>query len=418
MQQSIAVGNQKQKEQLKILQDSIYSQARGGNIAGAENILTQYEPTLIENYKRLNGDFGYDDFLKGIKQDAKAVIASGLLENNPATAKDFILKNKEAIGAETADKLLDAAGQRIVNLERWNDTKEAIAGDMIFKDVYNRILDGKENVADLYNDIERNDKLSHREKEFLTSQLYKSEQSKKEAKAKITQTDKIRAADDLNNAYLTLLNSDETAVKKNLKDYSSLLRNNALSGTITEAEYRDYDLKAKAVENTIMETNYGKDYDKQRLLWTDYKAVNKVNGYLKEKLNPILGDVKDDKKFQNYVKTNKFAIGYKNTLYKDLNFVMDELIGEEAERKKVDFEQYKQNLSAGKIEEYQDKSLNIIGRKYILQNSSATEEDINKLGVNTLIPQLTQIETLRNNREEIDRLAKEAVLKKLKIKNF
>jgi hypothetical protein len=70
------------------------------------------------------------------------------------------------------------------------------------------------------------------------------------------------------------------------------------------------------------------------------------------------------------------------------------------------------------LQELRAQTLNIISRKYILQNSAATEDDINRTGINNLIPQFSQINVLKNNRAEINRLANEAVLKKLKIQNF
>jgi hypothetical protein len=361
-------------------------------------------------------------------------------------------KYNDIIPREERDKLIELGGQQIVALERWNKTKEAIAGDKVYRDALNRVYEGKTAMAEVYNFIEANPQLSQHEKEFFVRVANNTQEELSRTKSeKITTELKALAQNDLNELYNMVASSDSSTIEENLKTYGKFLNEYLTNNLITKEEYRDYSQKITPFENDVLQNNYADQYDRKRALSFDYGGAKKVNQlandlfynapnpadgimqgmgkngriaysimdyltpnynpkldsgkkideFIKNRTNKVNNIAEDDKKDDLYYKTNKFAIDFTNYVYRHMTVGMDELIKKEAEEKRVDPEQYKQSLNSYDLERRQDLVLEALGKRFILENTNLTEKHIDEAGYKNILKQQDQRQKQKAKRDTL-----------------
>jgi hypothetical protein len=414
-----------------------------------------FKSQLINIY----GEYGIEEKMKALTNDKITMYASGLLETNPSIAKQFIAKNREAIGGETSDKLTELAGQRIVSFERWNTTKNAIAGDKIYRDGLNSLYDGNMSIADAYNFVESNPQLSQHEKEFFIKTANQTWESKTNGSngtgegngtgERLTAEHKALALNDLNELYNIVSASDSEAVKQNLNAYSQLLNGYLSKGLITKEEYKNYSEKIIPFENEVLQSNYSNQYDRKRSLNFDYSGTRKVNelandvfynlpnpndgvmqgnrktrqlqyslfnyltptynpkfsskekldNFIRERVDKVNNPTETEQSDDIYYKTNKFAIGFTNYVYREMTNGMDELIKKEATERKLDFETYKQSLNTYDLERRQNLVLEALSKRFIIQNTNLTERQVDEAGYKNILNQQNNLQKSKYSKD-------------------
>jgi hypothetical protein len=218
---------------------------------------------------------------------------------------------------------------------------------------------------------------------------------------------------------------------------------------LTREQYQEYSQKITPFENDVLQNNYADQYDRKRALSFDYTGAKKVkqladdifyndpaavggiaqniaktgriaysimnyltpnynskfnseekiNEFIKARVNKVNNVSEDDQKDDLYYKTNKFAIGFTNYVYKNMTVGMDELIKKEAEDRKVNFEEYKQSLNSNDLERRQNLVLETLSKRYILENTTITEKRIDEVGYKNLLKQQAYLQRQNADRE-------------------
>ena len=415
----------KLQEQNHIANNNGYNIGRNGDWNNAESFFNNYAPNLEKNYKLIYGEFGFEDYKKALRNDYYTNVISGLIETNPTLAQEKLeeLRKNNIIDGTVVDKLKSIAGDRIIEIDKWNTSKDLIAGDVAFKNILLKIrsLDGA-SIQDVNNFIEMSPKLPQNQKEFLLKELYGTSKNRvngneKTNKKAVDNFSKQQAYNELEDMYIGVISSvdnsiDSEAIAKSINLFNQKLNEYSINDLISNNEYKDFNEKIKVFENGILESRYERDFNKKRFLFSDYKAPERLNETINNMLKPIAKSNNiDEDNFEDFLKTDKTAINLKHYMYKNVGAVQNELIKERIEEfNKTSTKPYdinnikdfvKNELTKRELENIQDVAVQEVKRNYLLKYSIISEEEIKKNGVNQSMNNYIKMVFYKNNQQNI-----------------
>lgn len=425
----------KLQEQNHIANNNGYNIGRNGDWNNAESFFNNYAPNLEKNYKLIYGEFGFEDYKKALRNDYYTNVISGLIETNPTLAQEKLeeLRKNNIIDGVVVDKLKSIAGDRIIEIDKWNTSKDLIAGDVAFKNILLKIRssDGA-SIQDVNNFIEMSPKLPQNQKEFLLKELYGTSKNKvngneKTSKKAVDNFSKQQAFNELEDMYIGVISSvdnsiDSKTIAKSINLFNQKLNEYSINDLISNNEYKDFNEKIKVFENGILESRYERDFNKKRFLFSDYKAPERLNETINNMLKPIAKSNNiDEDNFEGFLKTDKTAINLKHYMYKNVGAVQNKLIKERIEEfNKTSTKPYdinnikdfvKNELTKRELENIQDVAVQEVKRNYLLKYSIISEEEINKNGVNQSMDNYIKMVFYKNNQQniaqDIDNIIKE-----------
>ncbi len=415
----------KLQEQNHIANNNGYNIGRNGDWNNAESFFNNYAPNLEKNYKLIYGEFGFEDYKKALRNDYYTNVISGLIETNPTLAQEKLeeLRKNNIIDGVVVDKLKSIAGDRIIEIDKWNTSKDLIAGDVAFKNILLKIrsLDGA-SIQDVNNFIEMSPKLPQNQKEFLLKELYGTSKNKvngneKTSKKAVDNFSKQQAFNELEDMYIGVISSvdnsiDSKEITKSINLFNQKLNEYSINDLISNNEYKDFNEKIKVFENGILESRYERDFNKKRFLFSDYKAPERLNETINNMLKPIAKSNNiDEDNFEDFLKTDKTAINLKHYMYKNVGVIQNELIKERIkEFNKISTKPYdinnikdfvKKELTKRELENIQDVAIQEVKRNYLLKYSIISEEEIKKNGVNQSMDNYIKMVFYKNNQQNI-----------------